>query len=259
MIDWSQGSYESTAADLRPAARELVDAARIRPGEHVVDLGAGTGNVALLAADLGARVTAVEPAARLREVIQEVSGARDLTVVDGTAESIPLPDGSADVLLSNFAAIFAPDPKAAIDELARVTAPNGRILLTAWLPGGVDELVGIMVGAVREVTRKGSDESTEGRFDWHDPGTLAAHLGPHGFALSATPRDLTTVTASAEEYWSTRIANHPLGVATFPILEQAGRLDEVRTRVFDLIAERWTEPSGEVRLPARYLLAEATR
>ena len=46
-------------------------AARIQPGEHVVDVGAGTGNVALLATDLGARVTAVEPAARLREVIQQ--------------------------------------------------------------------------------------------------------------------------------------------------------------------------------------------
>jgi cyclopropane fatty-acyl-phospholipid synthase-like methyltransferase len=50
-IDWSQGYYETTAADLAPAARELVDAARIRTGEHVVDIGAGTGNVALLAAD----------------------------------------------------------------------------------------------------------------------------------------------------------------------------------------------------------------
>ena len=72
-IDWGQGTYETTAADLMPAARELVDADRIQPGEHVVDVGAGTGNVALLAADRGARVTAVEPAARLREVITETA------------------------------------------------------------------------------------------------------------------------------------------------------------------------------------------
>ncbi len=142
-LDWGEGRYESTAPDLLPAARELVAAAKIQPGEHVVDIGAGTGNVALLAADHGARVTAVEPAGRLREVIQQ-SG-RALTVVDGTAAAIPLPDGSADVLLSNFAVIFAPDPKAAIAELARVTAPNGRILITAWLPGVLDEVLGVLV------------------------------------------------------------------------------------------------------------------
>lgn len=157
-IDWGQGRYESTAPDLLPAARELVAAARIRPDEHVVDVGAGTGNVALLAAGLGARVTAVEPAARLRDVISQASS--DVTAVDGTAASIPLPDGSADVLLSNFAVIFAPDPKAAIADMARVATPNGRILLTAWLPGVLDDLLGIVASAVKEVT--GADPTAGG-------------------------------------------------------------------------------------------------
>ncbi|MEI8411518.1 MULTISPECIES: class I SAM-dependent methyltransferase [unclassified Kribbella] len=253
-LDWGQGRYESTAADLLPAARELVEAVRIQPGEHVVDVGAGTGNVALLAAGLGARVTAIEPAARLREVIGAAS--RDLTVVDGTAASIPLPDGSADVLLSNFAVIFAPDAKAAIADLARVAAPNGRILLTAWLPGVFDELIGILANAVKEVTGGGP---MEGRIDWHDPKVLSTLLEPHGFQLSTATKDLTITTASAEDYWSTRIAAHPLGVATLPLLEQAGVLPDVRSRMLSLIATNWTTPTGEVHLPAQYLLATATR
>jgi SAM-dependent methyltransferase len=256
-IDWGEGKYESTAGDLLPAAKELVAAARIQPGEHVVDVGAGTGNVALVAAELGARVTAVEPAARLREVIREAAGERDLTVVDGTAAAIPLADGSADVILSNFAVIFAPDPRAAIAELARVAAPHGRILITSWLPGVMDKVVGILVGAVREVT--GSGEAMEGRIDWHDPKVLSELFGQHGFEVSASTNDLTVVATSAAEYWSTRIAGHPLGVATLPLLEKAGRLTEVRTRVLDVITAGWTTPSGEVRLPAQYLLAAATR
>ncbi|GAB2670641.1 class I SAM-dependent methyltransferase [Kribbella swartbergensis] len=255
-IDWGQGRYESTAADLLPAARELVEAARIQPGEHVVDIGAGTGNVALLAADLGARVTAVEPAARLREVIQEVAGARDLTVIDGTAASIPLQDGSADVVLSNFAVIFAPDPQAAIAELARVTAPNGRILFTAWLPGVLDELIGILFKAVREVTGRGI---ADGRVDWHDPNVLTSLLEPHGFHLTTDTKELTISTPSPEDYWSTRIATHPLGVATLPLLDQSGRLPAVRTQMLTQITQNWTTPTGEVALPAQYLLAKATR
>jgi SAM-dependent methyltransferase len=133
-------------------------------------------------------VTAVEPAARLREVIQEAAGARDLTVVDGTAEAIPLADGSADVILSNFAVIFAPDPRGAIAELARVATPTGRILLTSWLPGVMDQIVGIVATAVREVT--GGSEATDG------PDRLARPQGPvgtvraYGFEVSTTAKDL---------------------------------------------------------------------
>jgi SAM-dependent methyltransferase len=256
-IDWGKGTYETTAADLLPAARKLVDAAGIKDGEHVVDIGAGTGNVALLAADRGARVTAVEPATRLREVIQEVSGARDLTVVDGTAANVPLPDASADVVLSNFGIIFAPDPAAAITELARVAKPSSRILLTSWLPGVMGKLVGIIVSAVREVT--GGDNPAGGRIDWHDPDALSALLSPHGYQLSTTTQELTIVTASAEEYWDTRVASHPLGVTTFPLLEQAGRLNDVRESFLKALADDWTTPAGEVRIPAQYLLATAVR
>jgi SAM-dependent methyltransferase len=256
-IDWGEGKYESTAGDLLPAARELVAAAGIRPGEHVVDVGAGTGNAALAAAELGARVTAVEPAARLREVIRQAAGERNLTVVNGTASTIPLADGSADVILSNFAVIFAPDPRAAIAELARVAAPHGRILITSWLPGVMDKIVGVLAGAVREVT--GSGEAMEGRIDWHNPSVLADLFGQHGFEVSASTKDLTIATSSVEEYWSTRIEGHPLGVATLPLLEKAGRLTDVRTRIFDVITAGWTTPTGEVRLPAQYLLATATR
>jgi SAM-dependent methyltransferase len=255
-IDWGQGTYEATAADLWPAARELVDAARIEPGEHVVDVGAGTGNVALLAADLGARVTAVEPAARLREVIQETSGARDLTVVDGTAASIPLTDGSADAILSNFAVIFAPDPAAAIAELSRVAAPTSRILLTSWLPGVMGKLVGVVLSAVQEVT---GQTSANGATNWHDPATLSALLSPHGYQVTTATLELSVVAPTPEHYWETRIANHPLGVTTFPLLERAGRLDEVRTRFLQTLADNWTDASGQVRLPAQYLLATATR
>jgi len=256
-IDWGQGTYESTAKDLAPAARELVAAAQVQPGERVVDIGAGTGNAALLAADLGAQVTAVEPAARLREVIQAAAGDRNVTAVDGTAAAIPLPDASADVLLSNFAVIFAPDPQAAAAEFARVATPAGRVLLTSWLPGGVDEVVGILARTMREIT--GSGEAMEGRIDWHDPKALSELFGPFGFEVSSTVHDLTFRAASFEEYWTTRIAQHPLGVATFPLLEKAGRLDEVRALALEKIAAKWTRPDGTVELPARYLLAVATR
>src|SRR5690242_13344172 len=100
-IDWGHGHYERTAAQLVPAARDAVEHAAPRPGEHVVDVGCGTGNAALLAAERGARVTGVDPAERLLEVARAAAAERGLqaTFAQGDAAHLPVDDGSADVVL----------------------------------------------------------------------------------------------------------------------------------------------------------------
>src|SRR5215217_3635803 len=125
-FDWGVGRYEDTAAQLEPAARVVVDYAAPTAGEHVVDVGCGTGNAALLAAERGARVTGVDPSARLLEVASERAVARDLKAqfVEGEAAGLPIADGDADVVLSVFGVIFASDPRGAVAEMVRVTAPE---------------------------------------------------------------------------------------------------------------------------------------
>ena len=59
-VDWGDGDYEPTADALRPAATRLVEAAGVAAGQHVADIGCGTGNVALIAAAAGARATGVD-------------------------------------------------------------------------------------------------------------------------------------------------------------------------------------------------------
>ncbi len=126
-LDWGVGRYESTAQQLLPAAQALVHTAAIRPGERVLDLGCGTGNAALLAAEKGGLVTGVDPALRLLEVARRVAARQraHIQFVPGDAASVPLADASVDVVLSVFAVIFAPDPGAAANEMARVSFPTG--------------------------------------------------------------------------------------------------------------------------------------
>ena len=75
-LERSLGNYEHTAAQLLLAARVVLDRAALVEGERVVDVGCGTGNAALLAAALGARVTGVDPAQRLLAVAHEETAAR---------------------------------------------------------------------------------------------------------------------------------------------------------------------------------------
>ena len=183
-LDWSVGRYEVTAAQLEPAARVLVDRAAPAAGERVVDVGCGTGSAALLAAERGARVTGVDPAPRLLGVASKQAAERglDATFARGDAAAIPLADGEADVVLSAFGVIFAPDPRAAAAEMARVTAPDGRIVLSAWNPSGA---VHRAVRAAGEAVRSalGAPPGPP-PFPWHEREALAELFAPHGFDVA---------------------------------------------------------------------------
>ncbi|MGX6450091.1 class I SAM-dependent methyltransferase, partial [Patulibacter sp. S7RM1-6] len=136
MIDWGAGTYERTAAQLAEAAGRAVEAADLLPGDRLLDVGCGTGNAALLAAMRGAQVTGLDPSARLLEVAARRARAAgvEATWTAGDAVDLPFADGAFDAVVSVFAVIFAPRPADAVAELVRVTAPEGRIVLTSWRP-----------------------------------------------------------------------------------------------------------------------------
>jgi len=111
-------------------AGHLLAFAGVGAGEAVLDVGTGTGVVAISAARAGARVTALDLSPDLLDQAREngrVAQHEDIAWVEGDAEALPYPDGSFDVVLSQFGHIFAPRPDVVIAEMRRVLAPNGRI------------------------------------------------------------------------------------------------------------------------------------
>jgi SAM-dependent methyltransferase len=99
-------------------------------GKTVIDVGAGTGRLALVAAEHGALVFAVEPVANLRHYLKQKATARGLRrvyPVDGLITAIPFPDGFADIVMGGH--VFGDQPEAECDELHRVAKPGGMIIL----------------------------------------------------------------------------------------------------------------------------------
>jgi SAM-dependent methyltransferase len=256
-MDWSVGNYERTAGQLLPAAEELIEVAAPREGEHVVDVGCGTGNAALLAAARGARVTGVDPAGRLLQVARERASAEGLEIefVAGDGASIPLGDGEADLVLSVFGVIFAPDPAAAVAEMARVCAPDGRIVLSAWVPTGA---ISRMARIPREaVARALGTPPTGAPFPWHERDALAELLEPHGFSLTSEERSISFTGESPAQYLDAE-AEHPLAVAARAVLEPRGEGEALRERMLEVLVEGNEDPQA-FRVTSRYVITAASR
>jgi len=171
---WS--SFAPTATFTPPVAGHLVKFARIQPDEAVLDVGTGTGVVAITAARSGAKVTGLDLTPELLEVAREnarIARHEEIVWTEGDAEQLPYADASFDVVLSQFGHMFAPRPEVAIAEMRRVLKPGGRVAFATWPP---EHFVGRMFAFVG----RNSPPPPAGASPpplWGNPATVAERLG----------------------------------------------------------------------------------
>jgi len=119
-----------------PQAPRLVRHAKVRSGDRVLDVGCGTGVVAITAAKQGAHVAGIDLTPELLERARQNSNISEVTIDwrEGDAENLPFDAGSFDVVVSQFGHIFAPRPEVAVAEMLRVLKPGGTIAFSTWPP-----------------------------------------------------------------------------------------------------------------------------
>jgi SAM-dependent methyltransferase len=134
---WIAGDFGKIAVTIEKGAEDFISRLDIKPGESVLDVACGTGNLALPAARLGADVTGVDIAPNLVEQARERAAAEGLNCKfdEGDAENLAFADNSFDTVVTMFGAMFAPRPDVAASELVRVCRPGGRIAMANWTPG----------------------------------------------------------------------------------------------------------------------------
>jgi SAM-dependent methyltransferase len=110
----------------------------VPPGTRLLDVGCGAGQLALIAARAGAKVTGCDIATNWLQRARERAAAEGLEIAfeEGDAESLPYDDAQFDIVTSLIGAMFAPRPELVARELTRVCRPGGTIAMANWTPGG---------------------------------------------------------------------------------------------------------------------------
>ncbi|MGD2047253.1 MAG: methyltransferase domain-containing protein [Gemmatimonadota bacterium] len=114
-------------------APRVLDAADVAAGHRVLDVACGTGILARTAADRVApsgSVVGIDPNPGMLAVAQSSDGRIDWR--EGTAEALPVEDGSFDRVVSQFGLMFFSDAERAVEEMVRALKPEGRFAIAVW-------------------------------------------------------------------------------------------------------------------------------
>ena len=258
MMDWGEGNYARIAQGLLPGSKVAVEVADPRPGERVLDLGCGTGNAALLAAERGAIVTGVDPSQRLLDVAHERAKAAnvDVSFRAGKAEATGLTDACADIVMSVFGVIFAPDAHAAAEEMSRVAAEDGRIVLGIWIPGGA--LFEVIGERRRAMAAAAGTSDGPPPFAWHEPDALGELFAPYGFSLAVQEHTLPFTAESPKDFLDGELRDHPMWIVGRALLEPRGEWQALYGRALEIYSSANEQPDG-FRVNSRYLVASLSR
>ena len=135
---WMAGNYDFFSRFMESSAVEFLDRLDIPSGARLLDVACGSGQLGLIAARRGARVSGVDIAtnAILAARGRAASEGLDARFDEGDAEELPYADASFDVVASIFGAMFAPRPERVAAELLRVSRPGGTIAMANWTKEG---------------------------------------------------------------------------------------------------------------------------
>src|SRR5579884_3093504 len=144
---WESGDYDRLARYMEAGGEAFYGRLSIPRGARLLDVGCGSGKLALIAARHGAEAIGVDIVQNLVERARERARLEALParfrVAD--AEALPFNNGSFDAVVSLAGAMFAPRPEMVAREVARVCRPGGIIAMANWTARG---FVGRMYDAI---------------------------------------------------------------------------------------------------------------
>lgn len=252
---WTIGDYPDIARTISGVAGLVVERVGAGPGESLLDVATGSGNVAIPAALAGASVTGLDLTPKLLEVARRRASEAgvDVTFVEGDAEELPFEDASFDRVTSCFGVMFAPRQQLAASELVRVARPGAAIVFAAWTPEGLN---GRMFKTVGSYMPPPPPELVPPVM-WGNEDHVRSLFADSGAELSFE-RQMVTFEHASPESWL-EYNERVLGPAIMAksALEPQGKWDALRDDLLKLYTDNNEAADGAFRARAEYLLTIA--
>lgn len=253
---WSSGglAYDEISRQIASALDHCVRRLDPKPGERILDLATGTGWTSRLLAARGAQVVGVDIAADLLDAARMIGQSSGL-VIDyevGDAERLRFADASFDAVVSTFGVMFASNPEAAAEEVARVCRKGGRIAFATWKP---DSNVFEMFKVMRAYMPPPPSPAPPSPFAWGSRERVTELLGSH-FDLRFEDGETVYYDRNGEAVWQTFVAGYGPTKALAASLEERRR--DALKRDFVAFHDGFTAPLG-IAMPRQYLVTVGVR
>jgi ubiquinone/menaquinone biosynthesis C-methylase UbiE len=240
---------------LGPATDAMLALARLAPSAQVLEIGTGTGDVAVIAAARVRSVLATDASPAMVRAAEESAreaGVTNVEVALMEAEELALPDKSFDAVIARLVLMLVRDRARVLAEVHRVLSPGGRFVATTWSALEKNPFHAAVIETARARTAALADAEIVRAFSLSDPEALRSAVLDAGFRevevqKVAGERPLESVDAEIERY-----KGMPQVTPLFATLEGAAR-----ARAWDEVAERWR--AGGKLLPLEVLVVGATR
>jgi len=254
-MTWMTGNYDLFSRFMEKDAERFFQRLSVTLGTGLLDVGCGAGQLALIAARAGARVTACDIATNWLQNARARAAAEGLDVIieEGDAESLPYRDAQFDAVVSLIGAMFAPRPERVAAELTRVCRPGGMIAMANWTPGG---FIGQMFKTIaRHIAPSGMPSPVL----WGDEATVRDRLrqgiADLKFALQTYHFEYPFPPHEVVDFF--RVNYGPMSRA-FASLDLIGQ-EDLRTELVDLWSTHNQAANGTTRVDAEYLEVIAAR
>jgi SAM-dependent methyltransferase len=191
-LEWQIGVWDRMSqlylrevdSRLAPFVKHVIKRGDLKSGQMVLDLGTGTGSVAIAAAPLvgaSGKVIGVDVSPEMLALARgrvSASGLKNIELREGRAESIPVGDGTVDVLLASLSLMFVIDRAAAAQEIRRVLRPHGHFVAAVWAAPEQCDIVLFQQTAGRFAPSSPAPDVGPGALA--DPGSFLAQLTEAG-------------------------------------------------------------------------------
>lgn len=248
-----------------PLTRALVEHGGIHEGQSVLDVAGGAGEPSLTIAEIvgpKGSVTCTDAVNEMVETARSEAQRRGITNVQFqqcTADALPFPSDSFDVVVSRLGTMFFPDPVAAVREMLRVTKPGGSLALAVWHKSELNPFCHVITSVIdRHINPGAVDPDAPNAFRFAEPGKLAGVMTEAG--ASDVQEHVVKFNLEAPlsplEFWSMRSQISDTlreKLAKLSAAEQSQITGEVEQAVQEFF------PANQMRFPAQMIIVTGNK